>query len=88
MIEKFALALVIAARRLRSYFQAHEVTVLIDQPLKKIFENPDTSGRVAKWAIELSEYGIKFEPRRAIKTQALADFLAEMTIDVGSSDSA
>lgn len=53
---------------------------------QRIFENPDTSGRVAKCAIELSEYVIKFEP--AIKAQALADFLAEMTMDVGSSGSA
>lgn len=30
IIEKFALALIVAARRLRSYFQADEVTVLTD----------------------------------------------------------
>lgn len=44
MIEKFAL--VVAAWRLRSYFHAHEVTMLTDQPLKKIFA--DKSWRVAK----------------------------------------
>ena len=33
-VEKFAFALVQAARRLRPYFQAHPVVVLIDQPLK------------------------------------------------------
>ena len=32
--EKIALALVMVARKLRPYFQAHTVTVLIDQPLR------------------------------------------------------
>lgn len=56
--------------------------------MKKIFENPDTSGRIAKWAIELGEYGVKFEPHHAIKAQVLADFLTEITMDVGTSGSA
>ncbi|XP_071916206.1 uncharacterized protein [Coffea arabica] len=33
------------------------------------------------WAIELGEYDLSFEPRTAIKTQALANFLAELTFD-------
>lgn len=45
-IEKFALALIVAAWILRPYFQAHEVTVLTDQPLKHIFENPDTGSKM------------------------------------------
>lgn len=36
---------------------------------------------MAKWAIELSEYGVEFRPRPAIKAQVLADFLVEMTLD-------
>jgi hypothetical protein len=31
------------------------------------------------WAAELSQYDISYEPRQAIKAQALADFVAEMT---------
>jgi ribonuclease HI len=31
------------------------------------------------WAIELTQYNISYEPRLAIKAQALADFRAEMT---------
>jgi hypothetical protein len=31
------------------------------------------------WAVELSQYGISYEPRQAIKAQVLAEFLAEMT---------
>ncbi|XP_073152240.1 uncharacterized protein [Henckelia pumila] len=48
-----------------------------ENALGKIAANPDALGRLIKWITELSEYDIKFEPRTAIKAQALADFLAE-----------
>ena len=31
-----------------------------------------------KWVIELSEYGIKYQPRLAIKGQVMADFIVEI----------
>ena len=43
-LEKLALALVIAARKLRPYFQAHEVTVVSSFPLRAILHKPDISG--------------------------------------------
>ncbi|GFS37316.1 hypothetical protein Acr_00g0051350 [Actinidia rufa] len=52
-IEKLAYALMIAARKLRHYFQSHPIIVLTDQPLKQILQRPDTSGRLLKWSIEL-----------------------------------
>ncbi|KAL0378269.1 UNVERIFIED_CONTAM: hypothetical protein Sradi_3132400 [Sesamum radiatum] len=55
-IEKLALALVTAARKLRPYFQSHPVVVLTNHPLKKILANPNISGRMVKWSIELSEH--------------------------------
>ncbi|KAL0378312.1 UNVERIFIED_CONTAM: hypothetical protein Sradi_3136700 [Sesamum radiatum] len=39
---------------------------------------PITSGRLIKWAIELSEYDISYLPRTTIKAQVLADFVSEM----------
>ncbi|XP_071921935.1 uncharacterized protein [Coffea arabica] len=39
------------------------------------------SGRLTKWAIELGEYDLSYEPRTTIKAQALANFLAELTFD-------
>ncbi|XP_073130839.1 uncharacterized protein [Henckelia pumila] len=83
--EKLALALVITARKLRPYFLSHPITVLTNSALGKIAANPDSSGRLIKWITELSEYDIKFEPRTAIKAQALADFLAE-TIQLEQED--
>ncbi|XP_073129118.1 uncharacterized protein [Henckelia pumila] len=75
--EKLTLALVITARKLRPYFLSHPITVLTNSVLGKIATNPDASGRLVRWITELSEYNLKFEPRTAIKAQALADFLAE-----------
>ncbi|KAL5575739.1 hypothetical protein UlMin_017438 [Ulmus minor] len=78
-VEKLALALMIAARKLRPYFQAHTIIVPTKFPLKQILQKPETSGRLAKWSIELGEFDILFKPRTAIKGQALADFIAEFT---------
>ncbi|XP_071906678.1 uncharacterized protein [Coffea arabica] len=47
------------------------------EPLKQILSKPDTSGRMVKWIVELSEYDLDFRSRTAIKAQALADFIAE-----------
>ena len=57
-LERVALALRTTARKLRPYFQAHPVVVLTNLPLRGIIHKPDMSGRMACWAMELSEYGI------------------------------
>ncbi|GKD15611.1 reverse transcriptase domain-containing protein, partial [Tanacetum coccineum] len=36
------------------------------------------SGILAKWAIELGEHDISYQPRTSIRGQVLADFLAEI----------
>nr|XP_027093655.1 uncharacterized protein LOC113714056 [Coffea arabica] len=79
--EKLVLALIHAARRLKPYFLAHRICLRTDQPLRQILTRPEASGRLTKWAIELGEYDLSYEPRTAIKAQALADFLAELTFD-------
>ncbi|PKA61923.1 hypothetical protein AXF42_Ash008755 [Apostasia shenzhenica] len=78
-LEKLALALLMTARKLRSYFQSHTIQVVTDQPLLKIVHTPEISGRLLKWSIELGEYDIKYVPRTTIKAQALADFVAELS---------
>ena len=43
--------------------------------------NPDAAGRLALWAIELSEFDIQYQPQIAIKGQVIADFIVEFTHD-------
>ena len=76
-LEQAALALRTTAKKLRHYFQAHPIVVLTNLPLRSTIHKPDLFGRMARWAIELSEYGIQYKPRLAKKGQVLTDFLAE-----------
>ncbi|XP_017426213.1 uncharacterized protein LOC108334788 [Vigna angularis] len=76
-IEKIALALLTASRRLRPYFQSHQVIVRTDHPIAKILRKPDLAGRMVSWSVELSEFGLRYEPRGSVKGQHLADFAAE-----------
>lgn len=75
--EKVILALVTAKRKLRQYFEGHEITLCTNLPIRAILSKPDSSGRMTKWAIELSEFDIKYLPRTARKGQVFADFLVE-----------
>nr|AAT75246.1 putative gag-pol precursor [Oryza sativa Japonica Group] len=58
---------------------SHSVTVVTSFPLGDILHNHEANGRIAKWALELMSLNISFKPRTSIKSQALADFLAEWT---------
>lgn len=78
-MEKIALALVTTARRLRPYFLSHFITVRTNHPLPATLGRADMSGRLVKWAVELGQFDIQYEPRVAIKAQALADFIQETT---------
>ena len=37
----------------------------------------EAAGRLIQWAVELSEFDIKYQSRYAIKAQALVDFIAD-----------
>ena len=76
-MEKLILALVTVARKLRPYFQAHTIEVPTEYPMKQVLHKPEVSGRLMKWAIELSEFDIRYKPKTAIKGQVLANFVME-----------
>jgi hypothetical protein len=78
--EKICYAVVMSTRKLRHYFEAYTIKVLTNQPLNDMFDNRDSSERISKWAIELSEYIIDFEKRSVIKSQILVNFIAEWMV--------
>ncbi|GJR12087.1 reverse transcriptase domain-containing protein [Tanacetum coccineum] len=71
LMDKLALALVHAARRLRRYFQAYPIKVITNNPIGQVLNNSGAPGRLAKWAVELGAYGITYVPRVVVKDQRL-----------------
>ena len=67
MMEKLILALVTTTRRLRPYFQAHTIEVPTEHLMRQILQRLGTSGKLIKWAIELSEFDIRNKPRTVVK---------------------
>ena len=86
MMEKLAFALVTTSRKIRHYFQAYVINVLTDHPLKVAMNKLEAAGRLIQWAIELSEFDVRYQPRNAIKAQVLADFIVDFTPNQGEQD--
>ena len=85
-MEKLAFALVTTARKLKPYFQAHTIIVLIDlidQPPKRAMSSLKAAERMALWAIELSEFDIQYRLQTSIKGQAMADFITKFAQSEG-----
>ena len=68
-----------SSRKLKHYFLSHKIMVVSSYPLRTIVHNRDAIGRIAQWSIELGQYDIQFVPQTMIKSQGLADFVAEWT---------
>jgi hypothetical protein len=78
-VQKLLYAVVLARRKLRHYFKAHPVMVVSSFLLGEIIRNPDAAGRIAKWSVELMGETLAYAPRKAIKSQILADLVVEWT---------
>ena len=78
-LEKLAYVLLMASRKLRHYFLAHTIIIPTSYPLALLLRSKDSTGRIGKWAAELAPFDITFVARTTIKSQALADFIAEWT---------
>jgi ribonuclease HI len=79
MQQKLLYTLLIASRKLRHYFQGHLIKVVTDWPLETILRNPNVTGRVEEWVVELQPFEISYETTKVIKSKALAEFTAEWT---------
>ncbi|KAL0413541.1 UNVERIFIED_CONTAM: Transposon Tf2-12 polyprotein [Sesamum radiatum] len=77
-VEKVCLALFYAIKKLRHYFEAYSMRLISHaDPVKFVMSRPVLSERLAKWSIVFNQYEIKYVPQKAIKGQALANFLAD-----------
>ena len=79
-MQKLLYAMLMATRKLLHYFTNHKVVVVTSYPLGDIICNRNATGRISKQALELMGHDIRYTPRTAIKSQALADFVAEWTV--------
>lgn len=80
-LEKLDLALVMASRKLKPYFQSHNIIVVTSFPRKNILSKPDISGRLANWPIKLGEYDLMYEPRTSTKSQVLVYYIVDFSVD-------
>ena len=52
---------------------------MTDLPIRKVLQKPDVAGRMVRWAVELSEFDVQYEPRGPIEGQVYADFVVELS---------
>jgi hypothetical protein len=64
---KLTYALLIMSHKLSHYFQVHQIEVHTSLTLGEILNNREATGKIDKWAIELSMYDIIYKPRTTIK---------------------
>ena len=76
-LERAALVMVHAMRKLPHYFQSHTVVVLTQLPLRSLLQSADYTGRIVKWGTILRAFDIKYMPRISVKCHVLADLVAE-----------
>ena len=85
-MEKMTYTVVMASHKLCYYFHSHKIKVPTSFRLRYMFQNKEASGRIGKWATKLAEHTIDFVPRTAIKSQVLAEFIADWTPVVPSQE--
>jgi hypothetical protein len=79
-VHKVFYEVIIASRKLCHYFQAHKILVVTSYPLMAVLYSPNAIGNIAKWVAELAELELDFLPCDVVKSQVLANFVADQTL--------
>jgi len=53
--------------------------VMTDFPIHKVLQKLDVANRLVRWAMELSDFDIQYEPQGSIKGQVYVDFMVELS---------
>jgi hypothetical protein len=77
--QKLVYAILTTKRKLLYYFESHPIRVVTSCGLGEIVRNYLSTGRIAKWALELMGLDITYVPQTVIKSQVLMDFVAKWT---------
>ncbi|KAI5327194.1 hypothetical protein L3X38_026590 [Prunus dulcis] len=77
-IERLCLALYFTAIKLRHYMLPHTIYIIAKTDLiKYMLTRPMLRGRIGKWTLALTEFTLRYVPQKAVKGQAVADFLTD-----------
>ena len=69
-----------APQRLKQYFSAYQILLVTkSHPIKALLHQPLLTGRIAQWLILFSQYDIGLRTPQAVKSQAIADLLAQFS---------
>ncbi|XP_050262692.1 uncharacterized protein LOC126707134 [Quercus robur] len=78
IIEKACLVIIYASQRLKRYFSTHQILLVTkSHPIKALLHQPLLTGRIAQWLVLLSQYDIGIRTPKTVKSQAIADLLAQ-----------
>jgi hypothetical protein len=78
-VHQLLYALLNASRKLRHYFKAHKILVVTSYPPRVVLHNPNETGNITKWVVELAEFELEFVAHHVIKSQVFTDFVVDWT---------